>query len=393
MIEMNLGILVAVVLSLLILSVLFNLFKQPFIVAYIITGILIGPYGLKLVSDSQIIQTVGDLGVVILLFFVGMEICLPCLFSNWRVAIIGTLFQIIISVLVVSGLGSLFGWTIGARILIGFVISLSSTALVVNILEQRNEMKTKVGGDVLGMLLVQDLAVIPMLIIVSLLGREKVNLVNLGLQIVMGILVIGFIILLMRSRKWKLPFSSKIKEHHELQVFAALTICFGFALITQLFHLSPALGAFIAGITVGLARETTWVHQSLKSFRVVFVALFFVSIGMLLNLDYVINNLSMIVVVVAAVFVVNTLINSLIFRMLGDPWRRSFYGGALLSQIGEFSFILGALGLQAGLITSSGYQIAIAVISITLLFSPLWIYLFGRLVCKDSICIVPPKNY
>ena len=393
MVEPNLGVFVAVVLSLLIVSILFNIFRQPFMVAYIITGILIGPYGLKLVSDTMLIQNIGDLGVVILLFFVGMEICLPCLLSNWRVAVIGALFQIIISVVVVLGLGSFFGWTIGARVLLGFVISLSSTALVVKILEERKEMKTKVGGDVLGVLLVQDLAVIPMLIIISLLGKEKANLLSLGLQVIMGVIIIAFIIWLLKRREWKLPFSNRIKEHHELQVFAALTICFGFALLTQLFRLSPALGAFIAGITVGLARETNWIHQSLKSFRVVFIALFFVSVGMLLNLKYVIDNIGMILTVVAVVFIINTLINSLIFRMLGDPWRRSFYGGALLSQIGEFSFVLGALGLQVGLITSSGYQIAIAVISITLLFSPLWIYLFGRLVCKDSICIVPPKNY
>ena len=378
------------VLSILLMGMLFTLFRQPSIIAYLITGMVIGPYGLKLISDTQMIQLVGDFGVVILLFFVGMEICLTCLLSNWRVAIIGTLLQILVSVGVVFSIGTLFGLSLTTRILLGFVISLSSTALVVKILEDRKELGTKVGGDVLGILLVQDLAVIPMLIILSLMAQNSVNLAQLGLQLVMGALIISFIMWLFHKRKWKLPFSEKIKSHHELQVFAALAICFGFALLTDIFHLSPALGAFIGGITVGLARETHWVHSSLKPIKVIFVALFFVSIGMLLDLSYTLKNITAVLAFVLIVLVLNTLINAVIFRILGDPWRRSFYAGSLLSQIGEFSFVLGAVGLTLGIISDSGYQITLAVITLSLLISPFWIYILGRFACKGDVCLVPP---
>ena len=378
------------VLSLLLIGLLFTLFKQPFIIAYLITGIVIGPHGLKLISDTQLVQSIGDLGVVILLFFVGMEICLTCLLSNWRVAIIGTLLQILISVAVVFWIGAILDLGLVTRILLGFVISLSSTALVVKILEDRKELGTKVGGDVLGILLVQDLAVIPMLIILSLMAQTKFNLMQLGSQLFMGILIIAFIMWLFHRRKWKLPFSEKIKSHQELQVFAALAICFGFALITESFHLSAALGAFIGGITVGLARETNWIHSSLKSIKVVFVALFFVSIGMLLDLSYTLRNITAVLAFVLAVLVLNTLINAVIFHILGDPWRRSLYAGSLLSQIGEFSFVLGAVGFALGIINDSGYQITLAVITISLIISPFWIQIFGRLACKGNVCLVPP---
>src|SRR3989338_9248352 len=132
------------VLSILLMGMLFTLFRQPSIIAYLITGMVIGPYGLKLISDTQMIQLVGDFGVVILLFFVGMEICLTCLLSNWRVAIIGTLLQILISVAVVFWIGAILDLELVTRILLGFVISLSSTALVVKILEDRKELGTKV---------------------------------------------------------------------------------------------------------------------------------------------------------------------------------------------------------------------------------------------------------
>ncbi|MBU0627786.1 MAG: cation:proton antiporter [Nanoarchaeota archaeon] len=377
------------VISLLLIGLLFTFLKQPFVIAYLIAGMVIGPHGLMLISNTQLIQSIGELGVIILLFFVGMEICITRLLSNWRVSIIGTTLQIIISVAVVFGIGSFFNIGIAASILLGFVISLSSTALVVRLLEDRKEIETKTGRDVLGILIVQDLSVIPMLIILSLMAKDNMNLIRIGSQLFMGILIISFIIWLFHIRRWKFPFIKKIRSHQELQVFAALSICFGFALLTEIFGLSPALGAFIGGITVGIARETSWIQSSIKPIRIIFVALFFVSIGMLLDISYVLNNIALVFSLVLSVLILNTLINSVIFRMLGGQLRRSLYGGSLLSQLGEFSFVLGAAGLTLGIIDNNIYQLTLAVITLSLMISPFWIQLFGKIACKKNVCFAP----
>ena len=158
-----------------------------------------------------------------------------------------------------------------------------------------------------------------------------------------------------------------------MQVFAALIICFGLAALTGLFGLSTALGAFVGGMLVGSAQQTQWVHHSLNPLRVVFVALFFVSIGTLLNLDFLIANWQLIGILVIAVFVTNSFLNALILRSLGETWKDSLYAGVLLSQIGEFSFVLAAVGFEAALISDYGYHLTIAIIAITLIVSPSWI--------------------
>ena len=167
-----------------------------------------------------------------------------------------------------------------------------------------------------------------------------------------------------------------------MQVFAALGLCFGLSLITGLVGLSTALGSFVAGMLVGAAKETRWVHHSLESFRIIFVALFFVSIGMLVDLNFIASHWYQTAALVILVVLTNTFINGSILRILGDNWRDSIYAGALLSQIGEFSFVLAAVGIQAHIISDYGYQMTIAVISISLLISPPWIMLIKLMLAE-----------
>lgn len=364
---------VAVLASILLIGLILRKFRQPHVVGYLVAGILIGPSGLGLVTDEQVLSRFGAIGVVMLLFFVGMEVSPRRLAANWRVAIIGTLCQILISVGVVWLLGFWLGWPLAKSILIGFVVSLSSTAVVLKILQDWNELDSEVGQDVLSILLVQDLAVIPMLVIIGILGGDHLDLRSVVLQIFGGI---GFLVLL----AWltvrdsvRLPLLTWLKNDHEMQIYAALIICFGMSLMTGILGLSTALGAFAAGIVVATAKETQWVHRSLEPFRVVFVTLFFFSIGMLVDVSYLASHWLQIGALVLAVFLTNTLINAIILKWLGDSWRDTLYAGALLSQIGEFSFVLAAVGLQASIINQVGYQTVIQVIAVSLILSPAWI--------------------
>ncbi|NQV29332.1 MAG: cation:proton antiporter [Candidatus Marinimicrobia bacterium] len=373
-----------IALTVLILGALLQRFKQPPILGYIIAGILLGPSVLGVVNDIESMTRFGSIGVLLLLFFVGMEVSLPRLLTNWRIIVLGTLLQIVLSVGFVLLVGNFLNWPLGRGILLGFVISLSSTAVVIKILQGLKQLESEVGRDVLGILLVQDMAIIPMLIIINFYSGTSPENMDIVLQICGAILFLLLIVWIVRHKELKFPFSQVMKRDSELQVFSALFICLSLALVSDFFHLSTALGAFIAGILVASAKETVWVHRNLEPFHILFLSFFFVSIGFLLDIDFLLNNLATILMLVGAAFILNTSINAGILRIFKIPWRRSLYTGAILAQIGEFSFVLASVGWQTKMITQTGYQLSIAVITLTLLLSPFWILLFGRLTKQST---------
>jgi CPA2 family monovalent cation:H+ antiporter-2 len=364
---------VGIVLVVLLLGLVLQFFRQPQLVGYIITGIIIGPAGLGIVTDIPMIEHLGALGVTLLLFFIGMEVSPKQLAKGWRIAVFGTLFQVCISVLTSWVIGSFFDWSLARIILLGFVISLSSTAVVLKLLKDRNELDTLSGQNVLLILLAQDLAIVPMLIIVSMMSGQAPDTVLIYKQILGGIGITAFAVWVVSRKKLRLPFAKQVKKDHELQLFAALFACFGLAFITGILGLSAALGAFVAGLVVAAAKETDWVQHALEPLKVVFVALLFVSMGMLIDLNFVQQNLLLLISLLVAVLLTNTFINALILKGLGNDWPVSLYSGALLSQVGEFSFVLATVGLQVGLINDYAYQTTIALIALSLLVSPLWI--------------------
>lgn len=364
---------VGALLAILLMGMLLHRLKQPHVVGYLITGIILGPHVVGLISDQSLIERLGAMGVVFLLFFIGMEISPKKLFATWRITVIGTTIQILISIAFVWFFGEWLGWPLSRSILLGFVISLSSTAVVLKILQDNNELETDTGQNVLGILLFQDMAIIPMLIVIGLMSGSEPDPRQVVLQVIGGILMLALMAYLMRKETIHLPLAKWLKGDHEMQTFAALAVCFGLSLITGLFGLSTALGAFIAGMLVGATRETKWVHTSMEPFRVIFVALFFVSIGMLVDLNFVQDHWFQIGALVIAVIITNTFINAVIIRFLGDSWPDSLYSGALLSQIGEFSFVLAAVGMQSNLVSNYGYQLTVTVIALSLMISPAWI--------------------
>lgn len=364
---------VGVALAAIILALIVRAVRQPYVIGYLFAGVLLGPHGLALVGADVDAERLGAIGVVILLFFVGMEVSLSQLVDRWRVALIGTALQIAASVGFAAILGWFGDWSLNRILLLGFVISLSSTAVVIKLLQDWSEFDTPVGRDVLAVLLAQDLAIVPMLLLLQASGGAPLAPALLAAQIAGGAALLAGLWWLFSRSEVHLPLGPLLRRDHELQVFTALILCFGLALLTGLLGLSSALGAFVAGVIVARARETHWVSERLESFRVVFVALFFFSIGMLIDLAFVRANAGVLAVLVAGVLATNTLINAGIFRLLGRNWRVSFYGGALLSQIGEFSFVLAAVGKQAGIVTDFAYQTTVAMIALTLIASPPWI--------------------
>lgn len=362
---------------------IFSILKQPSIVSYILVGILVGPDVLGLVTNQELISDFGSLGLVLLLFFLGMELSLESLVKNWKLAVIGTLFQIIFSVLAIGIINSLFDWSFEKVVVFGFLISLSSTAVIIKVLESRKETSSQVGQKVIAILLAQDILIVPMIIGINYMGGDTPDAKYMIMQIVGGVVIIGLMAFLFVKKNVKLPFEKYILRDHELQVFVAFIFCFGFAMLTAAFHLSAALGAFVAGIFVSSSKSTHWVHVSLNAFHVIFVAMFFVSIGLMLDLDFLVENYSRVLILVITVLLMNNLINTVVFKLFKLPLCTAIYGGALLAQIGEFSFIIGATGHLTGIIGDAEYQIIISTITLSLFLSPFWISAVRRLFRKQ----------
>lgn len=375
---------VSIALGIVLVGFVLRLFKQTNVIIYIITGVIVGPHVTGLVDDTEMISSIGSMGLVLMLFFVGMEISLEKLVASWRVSVVGTVLQILFSVGVVYLLGQYYEWTMARVLTIGFVISLSSTAVLVKILNDTGEINQRVGQNVLGILLVQDVMIVPMLIALSYVSGVPINSSAVILQIVGGILISALVGYMIIKKELKLPFHKVIKNDHEMQLFLAFVICFGFSALTAFFGLSSALGAFIGGILVATAKSTSWVHHSLESLKIIFVALFFISVGMLIDLQFLIDNISEIIVLVLVVFITNNIINSVIMRGFNVGWKESLYTGALLSQVGEFSFVIGNLAYYNEIITDYAYQIIVSMISLTLLLSPAWINISRKITKLPS---------
>lgn len=370
---------VSIALGIVLVGFVLRLFKQTNVIIYIITGVIVGPYVTGLVDDAEMISSIGSMGLVLLLFFVGMEISLEKMVANWRVSVVGTVLQIFFSVGVVYLLGQYYSWSLARVLTIGFVISLSSTAVLVKLLHDTGEINQRIGQNVLGILLVQDIMIVPMLIALSYVSGAPINSSDIILQIVGGVLISALVGYMIYKKELKLPFHRVIENDHEMQLFLAFVICFGFSALTSFFGLSSALGAFIGGILVATAKSTSWVHHSLESLKIIFVALFFISVGMLIDLQFLTEHISEILILVLVVFVTNNIINSVIMRGFKVSWKESLYTGALLSQVGEFSFVIGILAFHKGIITDYAYQLIVSMISLTLLLSPAWINISRRI--------------
>ncbi len=365
--------LVAALLVVLTLALALRRLKQPLAVVYLLAGVVMGPDALGLLDDREALARVGEFGVLLLLFSLGMELPLRRLLTQWKVPVVGTGLQILGSLACTGLIGLAAGWPLPRVVLLGFVISLSSTAVVLTLLRERGELESEIGQDVVGVLLVQDLALVPMLVVLGLLAGGGFDPALLAAQLAGTAVLVGLVAWTARRGPPPLPFADRVAGDHELQVFVALLVCLGLALLTGLLGLSAASGAFVAGILVGASPHTDWFHHSLEPFRVVLVALFLMSVGAVIDLGFFAAHWVEVVALAAAVFLSNTGLNAGILRALGRSPGRSLYGGALLSQIGEFSFVLAAVGLQSGLITAFGYQLTVSVIGVSLLLSPAWI--------------------
>ena len=343
----------------------FARFKQPAVVGYILAGALLGPTALGLITDRDSIQLLAELGVLMLLFLIGLELSIKSFKEVWRVALLTTTTQISLSLIVMWAVAKWIGWPPSVALLFGFVTALSSTAVAIKLLEDSNEVNSRVGKVTIGVLVAQDLAVVPMMIILASLGAlqtagdnsqalaEEFALdVSLKVGLSVGFLI--FLILLIGDkRKLQLPLFSLVGKNHDLLPLAGS---------------SNARQAMI---------------QQSAPIQSVLMMLFFLSVGLLLDFQFLFNNLGTVLLLLFFVTVLKTLINVSILHLLGESWPTAFISGVTLAQMGEFSFLLAAVAVSSGLTSSGAQNLIVAVTVLSLISSPVYLAVARRLHQAD----------
>ena len=346
--------------------------RIPTIVGFLLTGILAGPAGFRLVQATKDVETLAQIGVVLLLFSIGIEFSLKQLLSIKKIMLLGGTLQVLLTIIAVGAIALQLGQSPAESVFMGFLLSLSSTAIVLKRLQEKAEVESPHGKISLGILIYQDLIAVPMMLLVPFLSG---NMHNLGTSIGFLCAKLCLIVLaLVFGIKWIVPkilFQAAKTRSREIFLLTIIVICFAVAWLTSSLGLSIALGAFLAGLVIS---ESEFSYQALGSilpFRDVFTSIFFISIGMLFDVGYFIRHPVLIALVSCGVLVVKTFIAGSATGLIGFPLRTMVLVGLALGQVGEFSFILIQAGFDNHIIDKNIYNLFLGVSILTMAMTPL----------------------
>ena len=361
-------------------------FKQPAIVGYILAGMILGPSGFGIIEETDAAKTLAELGVLLLLFLIGMELSLRAFKTVYKIAFLVVFIQIVLSVFITSTMGWVMAWTTQQGILLGFVLAVSSTAVTVKVLDDIGELRTQFGRITVGVLIAQDLAVVAMLLIIEALNPNTSFDYSIVWRTAIALAIVaGLIKFLSRRERMRLPLRSAFGVDREVVPIAALAFCGVCATASGLMGLSTAFGGFLAGLVVGNSSERQIVLRGTRPIQSVLLVVFFLSVGLLIDIKFFFEQLGTLLVVFILATVAKGLINIIALRISGQPWEQSVIAGVTLGQIGEFAFVIASVGLTVGAIDTDGYKIAVAVIALSLMLGPVWVALERRLRAAEDL--------
>lgn len=356
--------------------------KLPAILGFILTGIIIGPEALSLVKATEEVEVLSEIGVILLLFVIGMELSLKQLISIKRTVFIGGFLQVSLMVGVTAFVHQFIGAPWNEAVFTGFLFSLSSTAIVLSVLQNRNEIASPHGKNALGILIFQDIIVVPMMLISPIMAGQSTDV---GLSILSLLLkTIAILVTAGIATKYivpKLLHEVAKTKNKELFLLTTVAICFIVAFLTSEAGLSLALGAFLAGLIIS---ESEYSHQStavILPFRGLFTSFFFISVGMLLDVRFFIENAVIILAILVAVSIVKVLITSFAVWVLKYPPRIALLTGLSLFQVGEFAFILSKTGIEFGLISEEVNQYFLSVSILSMVLTP-FVIMFSEQISR-----------
>lgn len=347
--------------------------RQPALVGFIFAGVILGPTGFAIIEDGGDISLLAELGVVLLVFVVGLEISLRALRRSLTIGFICAVLQAVTSMAAAAGIGWLLDWPLAGTLVIGFVFAIASTAVGIKLLEQLGEARKEAGRVTVGVLIAQDLLVIPMLIVISSMGRGGgFDAMALGQIAVGGGLLAALVYALSRRDKIELPFSTSLSRDTDAGPLAAIAFCLVLASASALLGLSPAYGAFVAGLILAASTVRRRVLRVSLPLQSILVMVFFLSIGLMVDLRFVATKAPIIIGAILVILPAKTAVNLFALRLLGVPAREAVIASVAMAQLGEFGFVLAAAGLSVGAIGAESYQIALSVIALSLVASPFW---------------------
>jgi CPA2 family monovalent cation:H+ antiporter-2 len=348
--------------------------KLPLLVGLMLTGIVIGPYGLGLIKELEAIEILAEIGVMLLLFTIGLEFSLHRLREMKRLVLVGGGLQVGLTIAATAGAAILFGRELNQAIFFGFLVALSSTAIVLKSYAERNEVDAPHGRAAVGILIFQDISIVLMMLLVPVLGGKdaasfgaiaaKLGGSLLGLIVIVAAAWLLVPLLLKKIVRLKSP---------EVLLLLVVLVCLGISFVTAQFGLSLALGAFIAGMVLADSDYSHQVTADILPFRDVFNSIFFVSIGLLLSVGALIENLFTVFLWVVLLVVGKALIVWVVIQLLGFPQRVAAMTALGLAQIGEFSFVLAKAGRSVDLLPDTDYQSFLAASIISMIATPFMI--------------------
>jgi len=346
-------------------------FKLPTILGFLLTGVCIGPGGLGWFHSTEAISPISELGVMLLLFVIGMELSISQLVRIRKTVFVGGSLQVGLTFLATAGIAALWGLSGPEAMFMGCLFSLSSTAVVLKMLQDRNEMTTTHGRNALGILIFQDLIVVPMMLAVPFLAGDG----GPWMPALSGLLLksLGAFALTYLGGRFLVPWMfHRIARTHSKELFllGTVLVCLAFSALTEASGLSLALGAFLAGLVIS---DSVYSHQATSvvlPFRELFSSIFFISIGMMLDISFVWEHLGSILLLVGGVLLAKSTITSFSMRLLHYPPATAWLTGLALFQVGEFAFVLSQVGMAHGLLQTETHQTFLAVSILTLMLTP-----------------------
>lgn len=358
----------------LVIGMLFERFGQSAILGYLIAGMVLGPQVLGVVSKDSGVPVIAELGVSLLLFTIGLEFSARRLLRLGPVAGLGGSLQVVATLFLSTGLAMLFGQDLKAALCIGSAVALSSTACVLRLLTDRSEIDSVHGRTALGILLLQDIAVVPLVLFVTMLaGGGGPSEMILGLGKAVGLIVAmvaGFRIL----AGWVIPSVMKqlsLSRDRELLVLLAVVLATGSALAAHALELSPALGAFIAGMMLAESPFSTQIRADVGGLRILFVTLFFASVGMLGDPVWIAGNLPAVIGLTVLIIAGKGLVVALVARAFRLPARYALATGLALAQVGEFGVVIAGIAKSGGVLEDEPFRLLVSATLLALFATPL----------------------
>ncbi|HOX34975.1 MAG TPA: cation:proton antiporter [Methanoregulaceae archaeon] len=361
----------------LVVGIVFNRIRVPPLVAFILTGVIVGPYGISVISSQEQVASLAEIGIILLLFTIGLEFSFKDLWKIRLVAVIGGAIQLGLSFTFFFCFSFLLGLPLNEAILIGFLLSLSSTAIVLKILHEKGEIDSPHGSIALGILIFQDLAAIPMMMsipfLASLPALDPTPLLDPESMIWLLTEDLVIVIVLVVCAKWVIPrilYEIAKTKNQELFLLMVILVCFGVAWMVSFTGISLAIGALLAGLLISGSEYSHQAVSIILPFRDLMTSFFFISVGMLVDFRILFANVWLIVFLIILVIVVKALLASAAALALGYPLRTATMAGLALSQIGEFSFIIAQSGASAGILAFEINQLFLVVALFTMAITP-----------------------